>query len=292
MTVMRWIVLVVVALGSSRAHAGSRYTWLDHPRVIPRTWSASRDAPAMALGVLPRDIRTLGGELALFTWRGRATGVRVGFAGLLELESEGETLGVSNLFPQGAGNLLWRGSYAYYAALSLDDAAKQLCATCAIELGLQYRHESQHYTGSNAGGPGRNVEHQPYIGDDLIVDGAISVGIGRWLVAARAVAFVFLPGRSSYAGGPALDIHVRWRTRRVHPFVSMYAEQLFGAELVGRRFPDAYLVRMLAGIALPSTLGDVMVYVSADAGNRKGIVGNTEEATLGTGIRLALGAAR
>lgn len=43
---------------------------------------------------------------------------------------------------------------------------------------------------------------------------------------------------------------------------------------------------------LPSKLGDVMVYVSADAGNRKGIRGNTEEATIGLGVRLALGAAR
>jgi len=34
-----------------------------------------------------------------------------------------------------------------------------------------------------------------------------------------------------------------------------------------------------------------MVYVSADAGNRKGIRGLTEEATVGVGVRLALGAA-
>ena len=44
-------------------------------------------------------------------------------------------------------------------------------------------------------------------------------------------------------------------------------------------------------MALPSALGDVMLYVSGDVGNRKGIRGLTEEATLGFGVRLALGAA-
>ncbi|MGE0402696.1 MAG: hypothetical protein AB7T06_38690 [Kofleriaceae bacterium] len=287
--------LALVALPVPTAHAerdaSARVTgteWLGLPRRISRTWSASRDTPSMNLLVLPRDVRTLGGELALFTWRGSSTSVRTGFAGLLELESDGETTGLGNLFPKATGGILWRGSYAYYVALSLDDAGERMCEGCAVELGIQYRHESQHYTGSNHGGLGMDVTDEPFIGDDVIVDGAMSIASGDWLVAGRALAFVFLPGRSSYAGGPAIDVHVRWRGARVHPFISGYAEQLFGTELMGRRFDNAYLVRALAGVALPSKLGDVMIYLSADAGHRKGIRGNTEEATLGLGIRLAL----
>ena len=99
-----------------------------------------------------------------------------------------------------------------------------------------------------------------------------------------------LPGRSSYAAGAAsISQSAGQRSRRVQPFVSLYGERLFGTELEAREFPDAYLVRMLAGVALPSALGDIMVYVSGDVGHRKGIVGLTEEATLGLGIRLALG---
>jgi hypothetical protein len=282
------LALASIALSPTTAHADTE--WLGLPRRVPRAWSASRDTPSMSLGVLPRDIRTAGGELALFTRRGSSTSVRTGFAALLELESDGETTGFGNVFPKATGALLWRGSYAYYVALSLDDVGERLCAHCAIELSTQYRHESQHYTGSNEGGEGMDVTSEPFMGDDVIVDGAVSVTRGDWLVTARALAFAYLPGRSSYAGGPALDVHVRWRGARVHPFVSGYAEELFGTELGGHRFDNAYLVRALAGIALPSKLGDVMVYVSADAGNRKGIRGNTEEATLGAGIRLALGA--
>ncbi|MFN0249355.1 MAG: hypothetical protein ACKV2T_20890 [Kofleriaceae bacterium] len=131
---------------------------------------------------------------------------------------------------------------------------------------------------------------QPYLGDDVILDAAVATTRGDWYLAARAVAFVYLPGRSSYAGGPGLDLHVRWRGAHVHPFLSGYAEQLYGTELMSRRFGNAYLVRALAGVALPSKLGDVMVYLSADAGHRKGIVGSTEEATIGLGVRLAFGA--
>lgn len=282
------LALVVIAVPPTTARADTE--WLGLARRVSRSWSASRDTPAMNLIVLPRDVRTAGGELALFTWRGSSSSVRTGFAGLVELESDGETEAFGNLFPRATGGILWRGSYAYYAALSLDDAGERACAGCAIELGAQYRHESQHYTGSNHGDAGMDVTDEPFMGDDVIVDGAISITRGDWLLAARALAFVYLPGRSSYAGGPGLDVHVRWRGARVHPFASGYAEELFGTQLEGRRFDNAYLVRALAGIALPSTLGDVMVYLAADAGNRKGIRGNTEEATIGLGIRLALGA--
>ena len=284
-------VLAITILGAAPARADLH--GLDLPRRIPRSWSASRDTPALNLLVLPRDVRTAGGELALVTIAGRSSTWRLGFAGLIELESDGETTGLGNAFPRANGALLWRGSYAYYAAVSLDDAGARLCASCALELALQYRHESQHYTGSNAGGPGMDVSTEPFVGDDLIGDAALSQQIGAWSFVERAVAMWFLPGRSSFAGGPALDLHVRWRrSRSIQPFASAYAEYLIGDDLDGRRYPSTYLGRLLAGIALPSSLGDTLIYVAADAGHRKGIRGLTEEATLGAGIRLALGAAR
>jgi hypothetical protein len=284
----RAIVLVTVAVAST-ANADD-LSWLGPPRQISRASSASRDTPALNLMIAPRDVRTAGGELAIATVRGNARTWRFGFAGLLELESDGETTGLGNAFPAAQGNLLWRGSYAYYAALSLDAAAARWCDGCAIELAAQYRHESQHYTGSNHGDAGMDVTDQPFVGDDVIVDAAVAVDRPRWRVSARALAFVFVPDRSSYRGGPGLDLHARWKWRpRTHPFVSGYAEQLHGTELRGRRFADAYLVRAMAGVALASSYGDVMLYLAADVGNRKGIRGLTEEATLGFGIRLALG---
>jgi hypothetical protein len=99
----------------------------------------------------------------------------------------------------------------------------------------------------------------------------------------------FLPDRSSYSAGVGLDLHVRFvRFERMQPFVSGYAEQLWGDMLQGRQFPDAYRVRALVGVALLSSLGEILIYGAGDVGNRYGIRGLTEEATLGLGVRLAL----
>jgi hypothetical protein len=100
----------------------------------------------------------------------------------------------------------------------------------------------------------------------------------------------FLPDRSSYVAGGALDLHARWTGWRVaHPFVSLYGEYRFGEEMRGRSFPDAYRLRALIGVALPSRLGDLMIFASGDVGHRYGVQALTEEATLGVGVRLALG---
>ncbi|HVV86823.1 MAG TPA: hypothetical protein VHE35_27485 [Kofleriaceae bacterium] len=293
---MRARALAVAAAAASLAAAvpaarADDWSWLGPSRRIARTWSASRDTPAMNLLILPRDVRTAGGELAFVTIPRASVTLRLGFAGLLELESDGETHGFG-LFPRADGAILWRGSYAYYAAVAFDRLAARLCDGCALELTGQVRHESQHYTGSNAGDAGMDVSAEPFVGDDLLVDVAAAREHGDWRTAARVTAMVYLPGRSSYAAGAGLDLHLRWTGwRRVHPFVSAYGEYQLGDDLEGRRFPDAYLVRALAGVALPSALGDTMLYVSADVGDRKGIRMLTEEATLGLGVRLALGAA-
>ena len=296
MSAPRNVALVVVLVplvvgGAAPAARADDWSWLGPPRRVARSWSASRDTPAMNLLVLPRDVRTAGGELALFTLPRASFTLRTGFAGLIELESDGETRSF-DLFPRASGAILWRGSYAYHVALALDALGARLCDGCALEVTGQLRHESQHYTGSNHGGAGMDVRAEPYVGDDVILDVALARERGEWRVAARASAMVFLPDRSSYAAGAGLDLHARFTGwRRAQPFVSLYGERLAGDDLAGRRFPDAYLVRALAGVALPSALGDTMIYLAADAGHRKGIRGLTEEATLGLGVRLALGGA-
>jgi len=285
---VRAAALAIVLLAAQAARADVDF--LGPARKISRGWSASRDTPVMNLLVLPRDVRTAGAELALLTAPFSDFTLRMGFAGLIELESEGETEALGNLFPKASGAILWRGSYAYFVAFALDALGPRLCASCELETALSYRHESQHYTGSNSGDPGRDVTHEPFIGDDVIVDGALRHRAGDWLFVERLVVMWFLPDRSSYSAGLGADLHLRWlRWRRLQPFVSFYAERLFGDDLEGREFPDAYLVRGLAGIALPSALGDILVYLSGDVGHRKGILGLTEEATLGLGVRLSLG---
>lgn len=289
----RALVLAAITLAALAPPAtADDWSWLGPARRIARSWSAGRDTPAMNLTILPRDVRTAAGEFALATIPLAAVTLRPGFAGLLELESDGATTGF-DIFPRATGRLLWRGSYAYYLAVALDRLGPRLCAGCAVEVAGAFRHESQHYTGSNRGDDlGVDVSAEPYIGDDVLVDLAAARDRGGWRLATRVTAMAYLPERSSYAAGAGLDLHARWTApRRVQPFASAYGEYLVGDELHGRRFPDAYLLRTLVGVALPSPLGDTMLYLAADVGHRKGIRGLTEEATLGVGIRLALGAA-
>jgi hypothetical protein len=266
-------------------------TWLGYPRRVPRAWSASRDTPAMNMIVFPRPADMAGGDFSLFTLQFNTWSLRSGFAGFIELEVDARTSG-SNAggLPSGNGKILWRGSYAYFAAFSLDALARSMCQSCAVELTLQYRHESQHYTGSNAGiGGEEDTTPEPYVGDDLIFDLASLQRTSNWLFAERAIGMWFLPDRSSYSAGVALDLHVRFvRSETIQPFISGYAEQLWGDMLQGRQFPDAYRVRALVGVALLSSLGEILIYGAGDVGHRYGIRGLTEEATLGLGVRLAL----
>lgn len=227
----------------------------------------------------------------MLTWRPPSWTLRAGFAGLMEAERDTDVDGwASGPLPSGQGKLLWRGSYGVYGAVALDALGKRLCAGCVLEFALQYRHESEHYTGSNAGDAGEDVRDEPYVGDDLIFDAALSERFGDWYFAERAYVLWYLPNRSSYSAGAAFDLHARFtRWQYLHPFVSLYGEYRFGTELEGRDFPDAHRLRSLFGIALPSVLGDVMFYGFADAGNRYGVRASTNEATLGLGVRLALG---
>ena len=267
-------------------------TWLSPPRAISRTWSASRDTPVMDLIILPRPVAKVGGDLALTTLEWPAWTLRGGFAAFLELEGDAETDGVTDYgLPSGSGKLLWRGSAAFFASMAFDALGQRLCAGCAVEATLQFRHESQHYTGGNTGGGDEDVSDQPYVGNDLILDLASSQQVGDFYFAQRLIGMWFVPEHSSYQDGSGVDLHVRWtRWQLAHPLLSLYGEYLVGDETHGRRYPDAYRARALVGLGLPSDFGDIIAYGFGDVGHRYGVRILTEEATLGIGVRLAVGA--
>lgn len=264
-------------------------SFLGQGREIPRGWSASRDAPAFNMILLPRSIKTAAGEFALTTARFEEVSLRVGFLGGLELEHDDLTSDAGGLI-QGQGPMFWRGHYGFYAALSLDVLAEAWCEGCGLELGLSARHESEHLTASNHGDAPPDFSAAPQVGDNLILDVALRQRTGAWLFHERAQLKIFFPERSSYSVGPGLELHGRWtRWPAFHPFASLFVQYLAGTETDGRRYPDHYLARALLGGALPSSLGDILVYLSADVGHRMGLLATREEATIGLGVRLALG---
>jgi hypothetical protein len=278
--------------GTAGAQQQTSFEWLGPAREISRGWSASRDTPAMNMGIAPRPLLLGGGEFALASLKSPHFALRLGFGGMIELEIDGRTDRFhSGLSPgSSTGAILWRGAFSNSVAFAPLELGRALCQTCRLEGVLSYRHESQHYTGSNAGGAGIDVSGQPYVGDDLSLDAALSEAAGDWYFAERITLTWYLPERSSYDGSGGLDVHARFRHwRYAHPFCSLYAEYRLGGELLGRIFPDAYRLRALLGVALPSSVGDILFYGSGDVGNRYGIRILTREATLGLGIRLTLG---
>jgi hypothetical protein len=271
------------------ADDGGVEVWFLGPaREISHSSSASRDTAALAMQFLPRPILSGGGDFGVFCLRWGGMTWRTGFLGMLELESETGTQGFAGT---PAGDIrFWRGLWGYSLAYSPDRLAERwLGEGSALEAALSFRHESEHYTGSNEGDAGTDYGDRPHIGNFVMLDLAVRWRAGPVALVGRLQHKFFLPEASGYSHGPGADLVVRWHLwDYIHPFVSVFGEYLFGAHVAPYgRFPDAYLVRGLLGLIVPSAHGDLYVFMSADVGHRKGLAVYTEEATLGGGIRAA-----
>ena len=256
---------------------------LGPAREISHSSSASRDTAVLGIVARPHRILSAGGDFAVVSLALREWTFRLGGFGMLELESEGEG---KDLVPfPGGDTRFWRGLWGYALAVSWDGGARRLLGDRgALEVTVNSRHESEHYTGSNGGGTGTDFGQVPHIGDFIMLDVAARIPIGKLDVIARIQDKLFVRDQRAYSQGPGADLILRWRRwTRVHPFSSTFAEYLFGTN----GFPDAYLVRNLTGVIFPSSHGDLYVFMSADVGHRKGLPVFTEEATLGFGLRFA-----
>jgi hypothetical protein len=261
---------------------------LGFARAIPRSRSASRDAPGFGVMMAPRGIRTASAEFAVVTIPAGPLTIRPGFYGLIELEGDRDSAEFT-LWPSQEIHF-WRASYALPVAVSFDSWAQALCGRCMLEASIQFRHESEHYTGHNGGGAARDYADRPIYGDAIGLDAAASLRRGDFMMLSRLAVDLFLPARSSYSVGPSVDVHVRYVAwRGPQPFFSGYAQYREGTETSRYGYPSAYLLRGLLGVAFTSSLGDVMLFASGDVGHRMGLAAYTREATLGFGVRLALG---
>ena len=275
------------ARASEADDPGVAVWFLGPAREISHSSSASRDTALLRMLILPRPVLAGGGDIGVFALRAVGVTWRLGFFGMLELESDQETKAFAGT-PQGDVRF-WRGLWGYSLAASLDRLAERwLGEGSALEATLSFRHESEHYTGSNNGDGGTDVSDVPHIGNFWMPDVAVRWRVGPVDLIARYQHKIFMPDMF-YTHGPGADLVVRWRLwDYIHPFLSIFGEYLFGAERadVGR-VPDNYLVRGLLGIIVPSSYGDLQIFLSADVGHRKGLAVFTEEATIGGGIQAA-----
>jgi len=84
--------------------------------------------------------------------------------------------------------------------------------------------------------------------------------------------YVVSADRSSYSAGVGLDLHARTSTSQECSPSFPATPSSFGATCCRNgNSPDAYRVRALVGVALLSSLGEILIYGAGDVGNRYGI---------------------
>lgn len=300
------LLLVMAMVGSARAADGPPRPLELLPgasRAISHGASASRDTALLGYQLTPYSVLTAGTDLGLVALRAPWLSFRVGYFGMLEIESSRPFRAAGKTF----GPVLpiedidtWRGLQGLSFALSFDRLARRhLGRRGALELALSFRHESEHFTGTTDGDAPRDRD-VPHIGDFVMPDLAARIPLGRVDLELRAQEKVFLPVDTGRANGRrrlyrlALggDAVVRWRLLPgLHPFTSTFAEWVAGgfAPLDGGgegRVPDAYLLRNLTGVILPGRFGEIQLFTSLSVGHGKGLHVFREELLLGWGVRV------
>lgn len=262
-------------------HTG--FEFLGPAREISHSTSASRDTALVAIVFTPRLVRTAGADFAIASYAAEDFTLRLGVFGMLELFGEGR---VAQALPFPVGDIgLWRGLFGYSVAASFDTLARNLCGDhCGLEATLSFRHESEHHTASNDGITEAKYVGYPHIGDFVMPDIALRLPMGDWELTARAQAKIWVSrdAQAPYRFGPGGDVVVRWKVSdRIHPFTATFAEYYFAKDNL-----DAYFIRNLTGVLLPSRYGEISLHFVSEVGNGKGFMVLQEEASFGVGARF------
>ena len=258
-------------------------------RSISHAHSASRDTALLAYQVLPHVVLTTGADFAVLGFRFSGIDLRAGMFGMIEVQTtEGQPL---NFLTVPAGPYIWRGLLGYSVAVApITLARRWLGPRGAIEGVVSFRHESEHFTGSREGNEGLYVD-VPDIGDFVMIDVAARGGTRLLVAELRLQNKFFLPTTSGYTNGPGADLVFRLEPLdRLHPFLAVFGEYLFGRpverEGIRGRYPDNYLVRGLLGIVFVGRTADLQLFAAASVGHGKGLLAFEEELRIGWGIRI------
>lgn len=271
---------------SSNEHP-TGFDFLGPAREISHSSSASRDTALIAAVFTPRLIRGAGADFAVLSYATDDFTVRLGAFGMLELFGEGDA---DRGLPFPSGDIgLWRGLFGYSLAWSFDRFAHEQCGErCAFEAAVSFRHESEHYTASNDGATERKYVDYPHIGDFVMPDVALRLPIGDFDLTLRLQAKLWTSrhAETPYRFGPGGDVVLRWRLHeRLHPFTSTFVERYFAG--AGTGAPDAYFIRNLTGVIVPSRYGDISLHFVSEVGHGKGFMVLQEEASFGFGMRFS-----
>lgn len=284
------LVAVLLRAAPAGADGAGQVEWVPgSSREIPRTASASRDAPVSALVFAPRVRGDAAVDLAVvkIAWGGVA--LRPGFHAMFDLEhAEPGVAGALPLPGQGAGPMLWRGLYGVSFALSAEALARRaLGERGAIEIAVSFGHESDHVTGESfddVRAPG-DIAYGGG-GDHVTFDVAARTRLGRFVeVWARPGDRIYVRGPLRHA--PGLDLGLRLRAHPLlQPVIGAFGEGLLVDRSQGGA-KDGFFASLLAGVAVAGRAGEITPFVAWEVGNGKGLLINRREARFGGGVRYA-----
>ncbi len=267
----------------------AQVTWIPgSSREISRFVSASRDAPVSGLVFGPRVRATAAADFAIVKIRFDGVALRAGFDGLFDLEHADTGYRGLPLPGRGNGPMLWRGMYRVSLALSAERLARAwLGPRGAIEIAMTVGHESDHVTGDTFDdAPRRGDIVAGGGGEFAIYEVALRKPIAPKLdVWGRAQDRAYFRGPIFHA--PGIEGGLRWRAwPHLWPTFSLFGEGLLvNPNLNGAK--DGWFVAALAGLAVRGAAGELMPFVSTDAGNGKGLLINRRELRVSIGVRYA-----
>jgi len=278
-------------------------TWLPGAdRAIPRTTSASRDAPVFEYAYGPRAQASIGAEPGLLEVRDSATTFHVGVYAMVGLENATS----DRVFPPGE---LWRGLAGATFGWELRRLARALLPPGSdLELGLIVGHESDHASvasSSQLAPPGPLAIPFGGGGDYLAPDIAWRMPAGRavtltmrledriyfnelpLLVGARVASDTIADAlHEGLVNAPSADLIARWHAASwAQPQLALYGQHLFAHD---PQVPDGGFFRAMLGVALPGRVGELEPFTSFDAGNGKGLLVQERQLRFSVGVRYAL----
>ena len=136
-------VLFIVLLACASSFAATWETMPGASRAINSGLSASRDATFPSWQYLPRETRTGGADFGFGAIYSKRTTLRLGFHGMLELESDNDHV---EPYPGEDHSVnLWRGVFGFSTMFALDRLGEKTFGQGGnIEFGFSVRHESDH----------------------------------------------------------------------------------------------------------------------------------------------------
>lgn len=288
-----------LALALCGAPSAADADWLTlGSRALSRGDSADPDAPVVAYGYGPRARASLGGDVALFTTGRSGREFRLGAAGLFAVE-DAESKDAS---PNEVGRSLLALSATWAYA---DVLPSLLPVDSLVELGLelggrssfafdQFTLADPYHPDDVPFGAGGN-----YLGLDAGLRAPLSrhlVGVSRLTLRAYTNAFPAMFGQTEASDhvasaleegaelSVALELGARFLlTSRAQPVLHLYADVI---EPHDDSAKTLWLVRGLAGVAIPGGDFELEPFVDMEAGHGQGLLVNRTELRLGIGARL------